>query len=136
MWKKTIKLDRKQNNKDCGKPKQNCKTLSKIKCIQIFYKNVLYGPLLGDVREMSTIEMSVLKGDVNCDLKIMSTIERCSRLPQMYSSFWSIVCPCDQLMIIQWDSLDRNILLTSLQSKGWFCFRIYLVKFGKDFFRL
>ena len=80
-------MDRKQNNKDCGKPKQNCKTLSKIKCIQIFYKNVLYGPLLGDVREMSTIEMSVLKGNVNCDLKIMSTIERCSRLPQMYSSF-------------------------------------------------
>ena len=47
--KQTIKLSRKQNDKGCRKHKQNCKTISKVKCIQIFYKKCLICPVVGRV---------------------------------------------------------------------------------------
>ena len=53
---KTIKLTKKENNKDRRKLKGNCKTLSKVKCIQISYKKCLLWPLIGRVchREVSS----------------------------------------------------------------------------------
>ena len=50
-----------KNNKDRRKVKRNCETLSKVKCAQTSYKNVLYGLLLG----VSTVKRSVLGDNAN-----------------------------------------------------------------------
>ena len=64
-----LKLDKKnKNNKDRRKLKRNCKIFSKLKCIQISYKNILYDLMLG----VSPVQRSVLRGNVNWDLKIVS----------------------------------------------------------------
>ena len=61
---------KKQKNKDRRKLKRNCKTLTKVKYIQIFRKKCL-------IFDVSTIERSILGGNLSWDLKTMSTIERC-----------------------------------------------------------
>ena len=67
---KAIKLAKKVKKKDRRKLKRNCKTLSKVKCIQISCKRRL-------ILDVSAIERSVRWGNVSWDLKMMSTIERC-----------------------------------------------------------
>ena len=67
---KAIKLAKKLNNKDRRKLKRNCKTLSKVKCKQIYCKMCL-------VLDVSAIDRSILGGNVSWDLKTMSTIDRC-----------------------------------------------------------
>ena len=60
---------KKWNNKDRRKLRRNCKTLSKVKCMQSSCKKCL-------ILDVSAIERSVLGGNVSFDLKKMSTIER------------------------------------------------------------
>ena len=55
---KAIKLAKKVKNKDLRKLKRNCKTLSKVKCIQISNKKCL---ILG----VSAVGRSVLGGNVS-----------------------------------------------------------------------
>ena len=67
---KAIKLAKKRNKKDRRKLKRNYERLSKVKCIQISSKKTLkFGVFV--------IERSILGGNVNWDLKIIPTIERC-----------------------------------------------------------
>ena len=55
---KAIKLAKKVKNKDLRKLKRNCKTLSKVKCIQISCKKRL-------ILDVAAIERSVLGGNVS-----------------------------------------------------------------------
>ena len=59
-----------KKNKDRRKDKQNCKTLSKVKCIQISCKECL-------ILDLSAIERSVLAGNMSEGLKMMSTLMKC-----------------------------------------------------------
>ena len=52
------------------KLKRNCKTLFKVKCIQISCKKYL-------ILDASAIKRSVLGDNVGWDLKMLSTIEKC-----------------------------------------------------------
>ena len=61
---------KKKNNKDRRELKRNCKTLSRVKCIQVFRKKCL-------ILDVSAIERSVLRGNMSWNLKMMCTIERC-----------------------------------------------------------
>ena len=64
---KTIKLPKTWNNKDRSELKQNCKTLSKVKCMQIFCMKCI-------ILDVSPIKRSVLGDNVSWNLKIMPTI--------------------------------------------------------------
>ena len=61
---------KKENNKDRRKLKRSCKTSFKLKCIQISCKKCL-------ILDVSATEWSILGDNVNWDLKMMSTIQRC-----------------------------------------------------------
>ena len=60
---KAIKLAKKYNNKDQRNLKRNCKTLPKVKCIQISCKKCL-------ILNVFIIKSSVLGGNVSWDRKV------------------------------------------------------------------
>ena len=91
---KPIKLAKMWNNKDRRKLKRNYKTLSKVKCTQISCKKTL-------ILDVSTIDRSILGGNVIWDLKMTSTIERCPLLSVRYIKL--LLLQSDRHFIRSWE---------------------------------
>ena len=79
---KAIKLAKKYNNKDQRNLKRNCKTLSKVKCIQISCKKCL-------ILDVFPIERSFLGDNVSCDLESCALKESTTKRFG-YESFFAI----------------------------------------------
>ena len=71
--KRPLNWSKQKNNKDQRKRKRNCKTSSKVKCIQISYKKCFIWHVIGRFHYREVI----LWDNVNWDLKTLSAIERC-----------------------------------------------------------